>query len=153
MGDKLDVLIIRPEEYPEKMTIDNTLEAMQGVVGGLIEPVYPFDDPVALVVNDEGRILGLPLNRALTDNDGKPYEILCGNILVVGLTEDEFGEETFGSLSQELMDKYEKKFHQPEMFIKIGREIHVRTIPDERADINNCDSDRKQTLPDYGSER
>lgn len=38
---------------------------MQEIVGGTIQVLYPFAEPVALVCNDEGKLLGLPLNRAL----------------------------------------------------------------------------------------
>ena len=61
----MKVLVVRPMEMPEVQEIDHTLSAMQELVGGTIQAVYPFDDPVALVCNDEGKLLGLPWNRAL----------------------------------------------------------------------------------------
>lgn len=45
------VLIVKPEQTPEIREIDDSLETMQGIVGGLIQPIYPFEDPVALVAN------------------------------------------------------------------------------------------------------
>ncbi|HJG87590.1 MAG TPA: DUF3846 domain-containing protein [Pseudoflavonifractor capillosus] len=45
--------------------IENSLESMRAVVGGLIQSVYPFDEPVVLVCNDEGKLLVLSLNRCL----------------------------------------------------------------------------------------
>ena len=69
---------------------------------------YPFTDPVAIVCNDEGKLLGLPMNRALRDEHGQTYDVVAGNFLVVGL-----GEEDFASLSPELAQKYEQFFHQP----------------------------------------
>ena len=59
----------------DRQEIDHTLSAMQELVGGTIQAVYPFDDPVALIANDEGKLLGLPWNRALTDDHGVPYDI------------------------------------------------------------------------------
>ena len=59
----MKVLVVRPMEMPEVQEIDHTLSAMQELVGGTIQAVYPFDDPVALVCNDEGKLLGLPWNR------------------------------------------------------------------------------------------
>ncbi len=40
-------------------------ETLQAAVGGDIQAVYPYEDPVALICNEEGKLMGLPLNRAL----------------------------------------------------------------------------------------
>ena len=45
-------------------------------------------------------------NRALKDNNGRTYDIIFGDFLVTGLT-----EENFGSLSDELIEKYTKFFY------------------------------------------
>ena len=44
---------------PTIQEIDGSLESMQRIVGGDIEAVYPFDDPVAIVCNEEGKLLSL----------------------------------------------------------------------------------------------
>lgn len=49
--EKMKVLVVRPMEMPEVQEIDHTLSAMQKLVGGTIQAVYPFDEPVALVCN------------------------------------------------------------------------------------------------------
>lgn len=105
------VLLVKPGEVPCIVEMDSTLEALQKAVGGFIEAVYPFDDPVAIICNEEGKLEGLPLNRALRDADGCIYDIISGNFLVTGL-----GEEDFSSLSPELLDKYKKRFWHPEQF-------------------------------------
>ena len=79
---KNEVLVVRPMEMPAVQEIDHTLSAMQELVGGTIQAVYPFDDPAALIANDEGKLLGLPWNRALTDDHGVPYDIVCGTFLL-----------------------------------------------------------------------
>ena len=66
------ILKIKPEHKPERADIPDTLEAMQKVVDGYIQAVYPFEEPVALICNEEGKLNGLPLNRALWDEDGNP---------------------------------------------------------------------------------
>ena len=66
----LSVLKIAPGQYPQQVEIDNDLKALQQAVGGSIDAVYPFADPVAIICNDEGKLMGLPLNRALRDEDG-----------------------------------------------------------------------------------
>ena len=56
--------------------IDSGLESLQHEVGGYIEAIYPYEAPVALVCNEEGKLEGLPLNRALRDEDGDIYRFL-----------------------------------------------------------------------------
>ena len=99
----MNVLLVQPESYPKSVTIGSDLESLQAAVGGSIEVVYPFEDSVGLIMNEEGKIEGLPLNRALRDDQGELYDIIAGDFLVVGLTEDDFG-----SLTPEQMDKFEK---------------------------------------------
>jgi len=64
------VLIVEPGKAPREVVIAHTLEAMQAVVGGPIQAVYPFEEPVALICNDESKSLGLPWNRMLRDFSG-----------------------------------------------------------------------------------
>ena len=47
-----------------RIEIESGLDALQRAVGGYIEAVYPYEDPVALIVNEEGKLNGLPLNRS-----------------------------------------------------------------------------------------
>ena len=123
---ELDALLVKPNEYPQKVTIGAELKDLQEAVGGTITAVYPFADPVAIVCNDEGKLLGLPMNRALRDEHGQTYDVVAGNFLVVGL-----GKEDFASLSPELAQKYEQHFHQPETFIKLGGHLVILPTPDE----------------------
>lgn len=113
-GNTLSVLQIAPGQYPKQVEIDNDLKALQQAVGGNIGASYPFSDPVAIVYNDDGKLMGLPLNRALRDEHGEAYDVVAGTFLVVGLD-----EEDFASLTPELAQKFEKKFHQPEDFIRL----------------------------------
>ena len=70
------------------------------------------------VCNEEGKLMGLPLNRALFDDDGHIYDIVSGNFLIVGL-----GEENFTDLSPDLMEKYGEQFKYPEKFARLAGEI------------------------------
>lgn len=124
---QMDVLLIKPGMYPQAVQIGCELEDLQKAVGGDIEAVYPYEEPVALVMNEEGKMNGSELNRALRDQDGDIYDIIAGDFLVVGL-----GEEDFSSLSPELMEKFEKQFHQPEMFVRMGRSIMALPLPDDK---------------------
>ena len=62
---KISVLLVEPNKYPKMIEIDDTLEAMQTVVGGDIEEYMPFEDEVAIVCHEEGKLIGLPPNRAI----------------------------------------------------------------------------------------
>lgn len=122
----MKVLLIKPGKKPEIVDIEPGLESLQKMVGGDIQVVYPFDDLVGLIVNDEGKLKGLPLNRALRDAKGEIYDIIVGDFLVVGLTEDDFG-----SLSDELVKKFTGLFEYPETFYRIGGQIITETCLDE----------------------
>ena len=122
----LTVLEIAPGQYPKQVEIEPDLKSLQQAVGGNIGATYPFDDPVSIVYNDEGKLMGLPLNRALRDESGEAYDVVAGTFLVTGL-----GEEDFASLSPELAQKYEERFHQPEDFIRLGHRMMVIRVPDE----------------------
>ena len=126
----MDVLLVKPGMYPQAVQIGSELKDLQKAVGGDIEAVYPFNEEVALVVNDEGKINGSELNRALRDDNGQIYDIIAGDFLVVGL-----GEEDFASLSPELMKQFEKEFHQPEMFVRMGRSVMALPLPDDKVRV------------------
>ena len=116
----MTVLAVLPGKAPEQMELDGSLESMQRFVGGTIQAVYPFSDPVAVVCNDEGKLMGLEYNRALRDEDGNIYDILCGPFFICGL-----GDEDFASLSEELIQKYTRLFQQPELFLRVGDRLMV----------------------------
>ena len=125
--EKMTVLVVEPMKEPYVKEIDPGLHSLQAEVGGDIGATYPFSDPVALVCNDEGKIIGLELNRGLRDEQGELYDIMAGTFLVVGL-----GEEDFASLSPELAQKYMEHFRQPEQFISLGGQIIAIPVEPER---------------------
>ena len=124
--EKLTVLVVEPMKEPYVKEIDPGLHALQAEVGGDIAASYPFDDPVGLVLNDEGKLIGLDLNRSLRDEHGEIYDIVAGTFLVVGL-----GPESFASLSPDMIQKYTKQFKRPELFASInGQIVSVRVEPE-----------------------
>ena len=116
----MTVLAVLPCKAPERMELNGSLESMQKFVGGTIQAVYPFSDPVAIVCNDEGKLLGLGYNRVLRDDDDNIYDILCGPFFVCGLE-----EENFASLPEDLLKKYAQRFQHPELFLRIGESLMV----------------------------
>ena len=126
----MKVLIVEPGKSPYEAEIEGGLEAMQAIVGGNIEVTYPFEDPVGLICNEEGKFEGLPLNRALFLEDGRPYDIIAGTFFVAGLDEEDFAD-----LPQDLMDKYMERFRDPEVFIRSGdRILAIRQEAQEAVD-------------------
>ncbi len=122
----IEVLIVEPGQYPHMERIGSELASLQKAVGGDIDAAYYFDDPVALICHEEGKINGLPLNRTIRGTDGEIMDIIAGKFFICGL-----GEEDFASLPKELQKKYEDKFRQPEAFLKMGSKIMA--IPTEPA--------------------
>ena len=107
------ILVVEPERRPEVREIDGSLKTMQGIVGGYIQAIYPFDDSVALVCNDDGKLLNLPANRGLRDKNGQIYDIVAGTFFLCGAPAD---SDHFVSLTPEQIERYQKRFHAPEMF-------------------------------------
>ena len=133
----MDVLIVEPEKSPRMASITGDLNSLQQVVGGYIEAVYPYDDPVAIVCHEEGKLIGLPLNRKLED-----YDIIAGTFIVCGL-----GEEDFDSLTPELAEKYREKFADPEIFMKMDNRIVAIPIK-PKDDLHVAKLKQKTTEPE-----
>ena len=112
---KIKVLLVEPEKYPKEIVIDDSLEAMQEVVGGDIEEYMPFEDDVAIICNDEGKMNGMPLNRAITGEDGQLMDIIAGPFFIAYAPVE---SEKFLSMPEELEEKYTEKFRQPEQFFR-----------------------------------
>lgn len=124
------ILKVEPGKVPQRMEITGDLTSMQQVVGGNIQAVYPFQDlPFALVCHEEGKLIGLPLNRALRDDAGEMYDVIAGTFFLCGAPPE---EETFTGLSEEQLQIAERRFHTPELFLRMnGRLIPIPVIPPE----------------------
>lgn len=116
----MKVLVIEPGKYPEEKEIAGSLEDMQRLVGGNIQVIYPFPEEVVLVCNEEGKLLGLPLNRALRNAEGKVYDIISGTFFLCAAPAD---SENFESLTEEHLKKYSDLFRSPEVFLNLGGQI------------------------------
>ena len=123
----MNVLMVEPGKAPYETQIGNDLRSMQGAVGGYIQAVYPYEEPVALIANESGKLDGLPLNRALRDADGDIYDIIAGTFFIAGL-----GESDFTDLPHELAEQFAEQFRQPELFLREGDKIVAAPMPDEQ---------------------
>lgn len=123
MNEKITVLLVEPGKYPKPIEIEDTLEAMQEVVGGDIEEYMPFDDEVAIICNEEGKMNGSELNRAVYSKDKQILDVIAGKFFVAYAP---FESESFLSMPKDLMKKYEDKFRYPERFYKIPEGIEAK---------------------------
>ena len=113
--------MVEPERSPYEVELENSLGAMQRRVGGTIEAVYePGGRDAALICNDEGKLLGLPLNRALRDEEGEIYNVIAGSFFVCGAPPD---SESFASLTDEQMDYWMERFAKPEFFVRVNGKV------------------------------
>ena len=100
----MKVLVVEPLKPCYVREIEG-LQAMQEIVGGHIEAIYPYEEQVAVIANEEGKLLGLPYNRPLLDEHGVPYDIICGAFFLAGL-----GRETFTPLTEDQIHRYKELF-------------------------------------------
>ena len=127
----MTVVMVEPNKQARIMELPHTLEAMQQAVGGSIEATYPFEDPVAIICNEKGKLDGLPLNRGLYGEAGDLYDIVCGPFFVAGC-----GVGDFCSLSPELAQKYQEQFKSPEQFLQING--HIIGLKTDSEDIGQA---------------
>lgn len=114
--ETINVIMLQPGKLAKAVEIDASLEGMQRAVGGgLIEAVYPFEEEVCLVCNEEGKINGMRPNRALYNEDHEMIDIICGPAFICDCS-----GENFGSLSDAQLEKYGKQFKFPETFFRTG---------------------------------
>lgn len=114
-SDKLKVLYIEPMKTPKIVEINGDLESMQNLVGEYIEEYMPFEDEVAIVCNDEGKINGLEPNRGIFDKEGELQDIICGPFFICYAPVE---SEKYLSLPENLRQKYEKMFRHPEIITR-----------------------------------
>ena len=106
----IKALVIKPGQEPNLTLIRDDNETLNKIVDGLIQEV-PMENDLSFIVNEEGKILGLPINR-LSPGYEKTYDILCGNIIVVA---NDYKSGKYISLSDEQIqyakDVFELKKH------------------------------------------
>lgn len=115
------IVIVEQGRKPYETELECDLESMQHCVGGAIEAVYePEGRDAALICNDEGKLLGLPLNRALRDEDGEIYDVIAGTFFICGAPAD---SENFTSLADEQTAYWLKRFAKPEFFVSVNGKV------------------------------
>ena len=103
----MKVIIVKTFTNPYVKEIKGDLKSMQTVVGGYIQAIYPFDDEVALVCNEEGKINGLMPNRFLLNRNNGVCDFICGDFFLCSAPAE---SEHFESMPDNLIQKYIDKF-------------------------------------------
>ena len=115
--ETIRVVLLEPGKLARVADIDSSLEGLQKTVNGLIEAAYPFEEEVCIICNEEGKLNGMPLNRAIRC-EGQITDIIAGPCFVCSCD-----KASFGSLTEAQQQKYLKMFKYPEHFLKINNQI------------------------------
>lgn len=104
---EIRVIILKAEtdEVAIVQKFPHSLESMQAVVDGYVEPVR-VTDSITIWGNETGKIDGLDLNFYLLGHDDKPLDIVVGDVLITGT--DEEGETV--SLTDEEIEEIKDRF-------------------------------------------
>ena len=93
----MKVIYCKIGQAPKILEIDGTLESMQSLVGGYIE-TFPYEySPMALVMNEEGKLQKLPPHRFIANG----RDIICGDFFVAAFGKNEDGEDDIVGLADE----------------------------------------------------
>ena len=136
--EMLRVIVCRPGEVAEIVEIEDDLESMQELVGGLIEPYDPFyseTDPryenVILVCNEEGKLSQMPPSRAIVDEDGHVMDIIAGPFFLCYAPVE---SEKFLSMPPDLEEEFRQKYELPEKIYRTEKGIEVIRFDPRKAE-------------------
>ena len=105
----MNVLIVEPGKHPRLADIDESLESLQKTVGGYIEAIYPFEDEIAIICDEESKLKSdTEWNRMLPEIN----DVIKGTFIIAGL-----GDEDFTDITPELAEKYKQRFWNIELFV------------------------------------
>ncbi len=112
----ITIVYVQAGRKAEIITVENTLSTFQNLVGGRIEVLYPFQEEVAVVACEDGKVFGHRPNRAICADaniSNEIIDIVFGDFFICGAP---VSEENFTSLTKELQRKYISSFLYPEKF-------------------------------------
>lgn len=126
------VVLVEPGKQARIADIEGSLEGYYRAIGAdTIQAVYPYEEEVCIICDDEGKLTGCPLNRALRDEDTKEiYDIIAGTFFVCSCK-----EPRYTSLSTDQQRRYLEQFKWPETFFNInGKIVAVPNKPKDRGE-------------------
>ena len=82
----MKAIVIKPGRYACIKDLDLSYHNLRTLVGGYIEMTYPFpDEEIAVISNEEAKLLDLAPNRGIRSSKGEVIDIYCGTMVVVAL--------------------------------------------------------------------
>lgn len=135
----MNVLVVEPGYLPYEKEI-NGLEEMQATVGGYIQAIYPYEEPVAIVCNEEGILEGLDFNRSVPGGYGGVF----GTFFICGL-----GEENFCSLPPDLMERFKSEYAHSEILIGAeGDKLYTLKVSSHPKQPENPPHEKQHSSPE-----
>lgn len=113
-------VIVEPGRQAYVQEIGPGLESMHEIVGGYIQILYPFQNEIALVCNDAGKLLRLPLNRGLWGENGTLYDVVSGTFFLCGAPPD---SDMLIDLTPEQEAFCLERFGISELFLQINGQL------------------------------
>lgn len=114
-SNEIQVVVVEPMKKPYKKTIPNTLDAMNELVGGYIEIVRmgqtETGGSLAITLNEEGKLIGLPYNRRMIFRNGS--DVFVGTFFITAFNMQ--GDNI--TLTDEQCEVIMKKFKGMEVYL------------------------------------
>lgn len=111
-NDEILIVVVEPDKKPYAKMIKNDLAAMNEIVGGYIEIINLGRNNtgamIAVTVNEEGKLEGLPMNRKIVG-----FDILVGNFFITAYNLE--GDNI--SLTKQEAEFYIRKFTPIEVYL------------------------------------
>lgn len=99
MSNKILTVIKKANETKGKvLTVEDTFETWNEIVGGYIE-TFPLTDDILILLNEEGKLMGLEPNFSIHCHGGY-IETIVGDVAFVSFDE----EDNFASLTDEHLE-------------------------------------------------
>lgn len=136
----MKVLMVEPGFAPYEKELEGLEQMQTAVGGGLIQPIYPYEERVAIVCNEEGILRGMDFNRSVPGGYGGVF----GPFFVCGLTDDDFC-----SLTPEQMERFKKDFQKAELLVEVqGNDlITMKVEPKTKQAPGQQETNRKKDGP------
>ena len=112
MEKEVTAMLLRPGKEAELIRIRPSFRKIEELVGGTADFTWPFNGRLCVVVNDPGKLDGLPLNRALRDRGGRIVDIYAGDIVILACGK----KDGFDDLSPDEVRELTERFGRPERF-------------------------------------
>ena len=149
MMNKIKCIKCAPNKNAEVCTLGTDLPSLQEAVGGYIEFVYPFDDNVCVMCNEEGKLEHLDWSRPLLDENNALYDVIAGTCYIMGITNDGGNRD----LTDDEINHYMKLWKYP---IEVFKWVLPKGINDdgfgtkEVIDIRPFDAETGRKVKAYG---